>query len=675
MIISHYQIRFTTVRNLQKKPDKSKIVQNSDMISVDNVSVRFGGFVLLDSVSFQIGDKDRIGLVGRNGAGKTTLLKIISGLQEPSEGGVVISSGTSIGYLPQQMKHMDGRTVYEEAMLAFGEIVEMEKRISVVNELLNDRQDYESPEYLSLIEELSSLNERYELHEGSSVHADIEKNLIGLGFEPGDMRRQTAEFSGGWRMRIELAKLLLRKPDYILLDEPTNHLDIESIQWMEEYLCGYTGSVILISHDRAFLDAVTNRTIEISLGKITDYRVSYTKYMELREERKEQELAAFQNQQKMIKDTEDFIERFRYKATKAVQVQSRIKQLNRLERLEVEEEEKAAMSIKFPPAPRSGREVVKAENLSKAYGSVRVLDHIDLVIERGEKVAFVGKNGQGKTTLMKIIAGELDYQGKYVEGQNLSVGYFAQNQDELLDEKKTIFETVDAVARGDIRSKIRDILGAFLFRGDDIDKKVKVLSGGERSRLSLALLLLQENNLLLMDEPTNHLDMHSKDILKIALANYDGTLIVVSHDREFLDGLVEKVYEFRNHKVKEHLGGIYTFLEKRKLGTLRELEKNTSANKVQDESPERSGKADYRQRKEKERQIRKAENRLKNIEAEIELLEGDLAAMGEKLAMPENISDQELFGRYGKVQKELDRKMKEWEKAHLEVEKLKEESF
>jgi ATP-binding cassette subfamily F protein 3 len=641
------------------------------MISVDSISVRFGGEVLLDSVSFQIGERDRIGLVGRNGAGKTTLLKIISGQLEPTGGKVVSSSGTSIGYLPQQMTHMDGKSVYDEAMDAFAEILDMEKEISRLNKILSERDDYESQEYLKIIEKLTTLNESFELHGGSALHADVEKTLTGLGFESVDMNRPTSEFSGGWRMRIELAKILLRKPDFILLDEPTNHLDIESIQWIEEYLFNYRGAVVIISHDRAFLDRVTNRTIEISMGRITDYKVSYSRYMELREERREQQVAAWQNQQKMIKDTEEFIERFRYKATKAVQVQSRIKQLNKLNRIEIEDEDNAVMNIKFPPAPRSGRDVVKTENLSKSYGENRVLNKVNVIIERGEKVAFVGKNGEGKTTLMKIISGELDYQGGLKMGQNLSLGYFAQNQDELLDENKTVFETIDAIATGDIRTRMRDILGAFLFRGEDIDKKVKVLSGGERSRLSLALLLLQSNNLLLMDEPTNHLDMYSKDILKIALANYDGTLIVVSHDRDFLDGLVEKIFEFRNHTIKEHIGGIYEFLQKRKLESLKELERKSRDQDNKDSDGNSARKLKYEDKKVYERNLRKSENKLKHVESQIEKLEAQLDDIGTKLADPQNIKDHDLFQKYGETEKQIELKMKEWEKLNIELEQVR----
>ncbi|MBE0655048.1 MAG: ABC-F family ATP-binding cassette domain-containing protein [Bacteroidales bacterium] len=643
------------------------------MISVDNISVRFGGFDLLDAVSFQIGDRDRIGLVGRNGAGKTTLLKIISGLQEPSQGKVVISSGTTTGYLPQQMKHMDGKTVYDEAMHAFDDILQMEKKIGKLNVLLTERTDYESAEYLKIIEELSHLNEQFELHGGSALHAGVEKTLTGLGFKQQDLKRPTSEFSGGWRMRIELAKILLRKPDYILLDEPTNHLDIDSIEWMEEYLSSYSGSVIIISHDRAFLDKVTNRTIEISMARIIDYRLPYSLFMEMREDRREQEMAAYQNQQKMIKDTEEFIERFRYKATKAVQVQSRIKQLKKLERIEVEDEDNTVMAIRFPSAARSGRDVVKAENLSKSYGDQKVINNISLLIERGEKVAFVGKNGEGKTTLMKIIAGELDYQGEFRMGQNLSIGYYAQNQDELFDENKTVFETVDGIAAGDIRTKMRDILGAFLFSGEDVDKKVKVLSGGERSRLSLALLLLQQNNLLLMDEPTNHLDMRSKDILKIALSKFDGTLIVVSHDRDFLDGLVDKIYEFKNHKVKEHQGGIYEFLERRKIKSLRELEKNVRNSSVVQDASHPGSKQQYELKKDFERKLRRAENRLKNVETEIHDMERLMKNINLKLSDSQNINNTDLFEEYEQIQNKIDLKMHEWENAQEEYGRLKEE--
>ncbi len=647
------------------------------MISVDKIAVRFGGFTLLDNVSLMINDRDRIGLVGRNGAGKTTLMRIISGRQEPAQGQVVVSSGQTIGYLPQQMTHRDGKTVYEETMTAFEEILEIERRISRITRELGDRDDYESEGYMKLIEDLSLLNERFTIQGGSTIHGDVEKTLTGLGFEKEDLDRLTTEFSGGWRMRIELAKILLRKPDFILLDEPTNHLDIESIQWLEDFLSTYAGGVVLISHDRAFLDNVTNRTVEISLGKLADYRVPYSKYVVLREERRIQQMAAFQNQQKMIRDTEQFIERFRYKATKAVQVQSRIKQLEKLERIEIEEEENSDMNLKFPPAPRSGRVVVETLNLGKKFGDAEVLKDVDLKIERGEKVAFVGKNGEGKTTLSRILVGLLDHTGELRLGHNVSTGYFAQNQDELMDENKTVLETIDEVAVGDIRTKIRDILGAFLFGGDEVDKKVKVLSGGERSRLSLARMLLQTNNFLVMDEPTNHLDMRSKDILKAALAEYDGTLVVVSHDREFLDGLVNKVFEFRHHRIHEHAGGIYEFLNRRKLESLRELEKSTAA------EPDTAGhnpgptdnKIHYRKRKEQDREIRRAENRLQAAEKKIESLENKLDQFNNSLSDPDKMDDQELFVHYENTRQEIDQMMIEWEKLHDELARLKDQRF
>ncbi len=645
------------------------------MISVDNISVRFGGFSLLEDVSLMIGERDRIGLVGRNGAGKTTLMRIISGRQEPSEGRVVCSSGQTTGYLPQQMSHHDGKTVYEEAMAAFDQVLKLERQINHINEELGSREDYESEAYLKLIDDLTTKNERFEMEGGSSVHGDVEKTLTGLGFERSDLERPVSEFSGGWRMRIELAKILLKKPDFILLDEPTNHLDIESIQWLEEFLSGYSGGVVLISHDRAFLDQITNRTVEISLGSLTDYKVRYSQYVILRKERRGQQLAAFQNQQKKIRDTEEFIERFRYKATKAVQVQSRIKQLGKLDRIEMEEEENMAMNLKFPPAPRSGKVVVETRALGKKYGNKIVLDKIDLVIERGEKIAFVGKNGEGKTTLSKILIGMLDHTGELKKGHNVSVGYFAQNQDELLDENKTVFDTIDAVAVGNIRTKIRDILGAFLFSGDEVDKKVKVLSGGERSRLSLASMLMQTNNFLVMDEPTNHLDMRSKDILKSALRDYDGTLLVVSHDREFLDGLVDKVYEFRNHKIYEHLGGIYEFLRRRKLDSLKDLERSAKPAANADGLAASDNKADYQKRREKDKTIRKVENQLEKTEEIITKLEKEFEEMNRLLASPDKIDDQNLFGQYEKVKKELDVQMIVWERIHSELEKLKDERF
>ena len=485
------------------------------MIAVENIAVRFGGIVLFESVNLMFNDKERVGLVGRNGAGKTTLLKIMAGLQEPTEGRVIRSGEQTIDYLPQQMVHMHGKSVFDEAISAFDKILEIEKEINTINSCLASRNDYDSATYMKMAERLHHLNDSLLLHGGKSIHAELEKTLTGLGFKNSDFKRPVSEFSGGWRMRIELAKLLLKKPDFLLLDEPTNHLDIDSIEWLENFLMNYNGGVILISHDRVFLDNITRRTVELRTGKAFDYRVPYSQYIELKEERMIQQKSAYQNQMKMIRDTEKFIERFRYKATKAVQVQSRIKMLNKVEKIEVEEDDPGVLNIKFPPAPRSGTVVIEIEKLSKSFGKIRVLDNINLLIERGEKVAFVGKNGEGKTTLSRIIVGELDYEGKLKTGQNISVGYFAQNQDELLDGNLTVFETIDLAATGDIRTKIRSILGAFLFSGEESEKKVKVLSGGERSRLSLAKLLLQPNNLLVLDEPTNHLDMRSKDILKM----------------------------------------------------------------------------------------------------------------------------------------------------------------
>ena len=534
------------------------------MVSVQDLSVSFGSFDLLTNISFLVNDQDRIGLAGKNGSGKSTLLRIIAGLQSPSSGLVDMSREVTIGYLPQQMTVEDYTTVMNDVVTAFSEIISLSEEIERCGSEIAGRTDFESAEYLKLCDRLAVIEERYRMLGAGNYIAEAEKALIGLGFERKDFDRPTRELSGGWRMRVELAKILLRKPSLFLLDEPTNHLDIESIQWLESFLADYKGAVLLVSHDKAFLDNVTTRTIEISLGKIYDYKASWSKFVELRKERREQQIAAWRNQQKMIEDTEKFIDRFRYKATKAVQVQSKIKQLNKIERLEVDEEDVSSMNLKFPPAPRSGTIVIETENLSKSFGPLVVLKHIDFKIHRGEKVAFVGRNGEGKTTFSRIITGELDYEGSLKTGHNVKIGYFAQNQDELLNGDRTVFQTIDDVAKGEIRLKMRDMLGAFLFHGDDIDKKVKVLSGGERSRLALVRLLLEPHNLLVLDEPTNHLDMRSKDILKQALISYDGTLIVVSHDRDFLDGIISKVYEFRHNRIKEHIGGIYDFLRKKR---------------------------------------------------------------------------------------------------------------
>ena len=545
-------------------------------ISINSLKVEFSAKCLFDNISYIINPKDKIALVGKNGAGKSTMLKIIAGLQKPTSGNVAMPRDTTVGYLPQHITVSDTSTVIDEVRSAFSHVDDMKARLDEINHQLATRTDYESDAYQELIEAMTYLNDRLAMEQSENFEAEMEKTLIGLGFLRSDFNRPTSEFSGGWRMRIELAKILLRRPDVLLLDEPTNHLDIESIQWLENFLITKANAVVLVSHDRAFIDNVTNRTIEISLGKIYDYSVNYSKYLVLRQERLEQQMRAYQNQQKMIQDTEDFIERFRYKATKSVQVQSRIKQLAKIERIEVDEVDTSHLNLKFPPAPRSGDYPVIADNVGKAYGEHQVFDHATFTIKRGEKVAFVGKNGEGKSTLIKCIMGEIPFTGSLKIGHNVKIGYFAQNQATLLDGELTVFDTIDRVAIGDIRTKIRDILGAFMFGGEASDKKVKVLSGGEKTRLAMIRLLLEPVNLLILDEPTNHLDMKTKDILKQAIKDFNGTVIVVSHDREFLDGLVEKVYEFGGGQVKECLGGIYEFLEKKKLASLTELERNTS---------------------------------------------------------------------------------------------------
>ena len=643
------------------------------MISVENLSIQFGGRDIFRDISFLVNPKDRIGLVGKNGAGKSTLLRIFMGLQKPDSGTVVVPDNTTLGYLPQQMSVTNKRTVYEEAVTAFDEIASLENEIEKLNHEIINRTDYESKEYLDLIDRLTEKNEYFELLGAGNVEAKTEQTLLGLGFELSDFNRPTREFSGGWRMRIELAKILLKTPTVILLDEPTNHLDIDSIQWLEEFLMNYAGAVILISHDRAFLDNVTKRTIEISLGKIYDYKVSYSKYVTLRKERREQQLAAYKNQQKVIEDTKDFIERFRYKATKAVQVQSRIKQLEKIELIEVEEEDLVSLNIKFPPSPRSGTIVYEAENLTKSYGTHVVLDNINLTIERGERVAFVGKNGAGKTTLSRIIMGELEYKGHSKIGHNVKIGYFAQNQDELMNENKTVLETIDEVAVGDIRPKMRDILGAFLFSGDDVDKKVKVLSGGERSRLALAKLLLEPYNLLLLDEPTNHLDMRSKDVLKQALMEYGGTLIVVSHDREFLDGLTNKLYEFSHRKIKEYRGNIYDFLKRKKLATLQELERKEKTQPTDGDTEVSTRKNDYQEKKEFDRQIRKVASQVEKVERNIEKIEARIEQLNNLLANPdhESTKGQELYTEYETCNSELEKELNAWEKLNARLEQLK----
>lgn len=649
------------------------------MISIESLTVEFGGKPLFDNISYVINKKDRIALIGKNGAGKSTMLKIIAGLQRPTSGNVSIPKDLTIGYLPQQMRHTDVRTVQQEAELAFSHIREMEESVARINQALLDRTDYESDEYRRLIEQFSYLNEQLQLAGASNFQAEIEKTLLGLGFNRTDLDRPTSEFSGGWRMRIELAKLLLQRPDVLLLDEPTNHLDIESIQWLETFLATRANAVVLVSHDRAFLDAVTTRTIEISLGSIYDYKVNYSHFVQLRAERLVQQQRAYENQQKQIQDTEAFIERFRYKATKAVQVQSRIKQLEKLERVEVDEVDNSRLNLKFPPAPRSGDYPVIAENLKKAYGSHVVFDQVTFTIERGEKVAFVGKNGEGKSTLVKCIMHEIDdYTGTLKLGYNIKIGYFAQNQAQMMDEELTVFDTIDRVAVGDIRTKIRDILGAFMFGGEASDKKVKVLSGGEKTRLAMIRLLLEPVNLLILDEPTNHLDMKSKDVLKQAIKDFDGTVIVVSHDREFLDGLVSKVYEFGGGRVREHLGGIYEFLERKKLDSLKELERPVAVSAAsraekEKEKPVTENKLSYEARKELQRQIKRAERAVEATERRIQEIEKQIAEIEQQLSTPEGLSDLDLCEKHGALQRELNERMECWEAETSELERLRQQ--
>ena len=643
------------------------------MISIDNLTVSFGGWTLFDEVSFLVNPKDRIGLVGKNGAGKTTLLRIITGEQQATSGAVTRNSDCTIGYLPQQMKVADTTTLIDETAKAFAEVIAIENEIEQITAALAERDDYESAEYEQLMHRLDECNNRYHILGGDSRDADIEKTLLGLGFRREDFNRPTSQFSGGWRMRIELAKLLLRRPSLFLLDEPTNHLDIESIQWLEEYLRNYNGAVLLISHDRAFLDNVTNRTIEISLGKIYDYKVPYSKYVVLRRERREQQMAAYENQQRMIEKTEEFIERFRYKPTKSNQVQSRIKQLERLERIEVDEEDLSTLNIKFPPAPRTGQIVAEVKEVGKSFGAKHVFSGANFVIERGEKIALVGRNGEGKTTLARMLVGELTpSEGSIRLGANVDVGYYAQNQEDLMDGEITVFDTLDRVAVGDIRTRLRDILGAFLFRGEDIDKKVKVLSGGERSRLAMARLMLSPHNLLIMDEPTNHMDMRSKDILKEALMRFDGTVIVVSHDREFLDGMVDKIYEFRDGGVKEYLGGIYYFLEKRKVESLAEIERKAIPTTTTKEgTATSSGKLSYEQKKEQEKQIRKLRKAIEAIEVDLANIEAQIADYDARFASATEYNEAD-YRAYDELKNRYDRQMHEWEKASYELELIEE---
>ena len=646
------------------------------MISVENLEVEFGATPLFQGVSYVINDKDRIALVGKNGAGKSTMLKIIAGLQQPTEGTVAVPKDTTIGYLPQVMILTDERTVMEEATLAFEHIREMQENLDRLNKELAERTDYESEDYMALVDRFTHENDRFQMMGGMNYQAEIERTLMGLGFNREDFNRPTKEFSGGWRMRIELAKLLLSRPDVLLLDEPTNHLDIESIQWLENFLSTRASAVVLVSHDRAFINNVTNRTLEISCGRVYDYKVKYDEYVRLRAERREQQLRAYENQQKEIADIKDFIERFRYKPTKAVQVQSRIKQLEKMIPIEVDEVDNSSLHLKFPPSMRSGDYPVICEDVEKAYGDHVVFHHVNLTIKRGEKVAFVGKNGEGKSTLVKCIMGEIPYDGHLKIGHNVQIGYFAQNQAQLLDGELTVFDTIDRVAKGDIRLKIRDILGAFMFVGEASDKKVKVLSGGERSRLAMIKLLLEPVNFLILDEPTNHLDMRSKDVLKEAIRDFDGTVIVVSHDREFLDGLVTKVYEFGGGLVREHLGGIYDFLKNKQIDSLNEL----SSNKVQKVQPEveeeknvSQSRLTYEQQKEVQKKIRKMEKNIAGCEGRINQLETQIAALEEKLTTPEGAADVSLYEQHGQLKKTLDEAVEEWESLSIELEEVKSE--
>lgn len=643
------------------------------LVSVEKLKVEFGATPLFQDVSYVINDKDRIALVGKNGAGKSTMLKIIAGLQQPTSGTVAVSGGSTIGYLPQVMVLSDEHTVREEAEQAFSHISQMQERLDRMNQELADRTDYDSESYMALVEKFTHESERFQMMGGMNYQAELERTLMGLGFVRGDFDRPTREFSGGWRMRIELAKLLLRRPDVLLLDEPTNHLDIESIQWLENFLATKANAVVLVSHDRAFINNVTNRTLEISCGRVFDYKVKYDEYVRLRAERREQQLRAYENQQKEIADIKEFIERFRYKPTKAVQVQSRIKQLEKMVPIEVDEVDNSALRLKFPPALRSGDYPLICEGVRKAYGEHVVFHDVDLTIKRGEKVAFVGKNGEGKSTLVKCIMGEIPFEGSLKLGHNVQIGYFAQNQAQLLDGELTVFDTIDRVAKGDIRLKIRDILGAFMFGGEASEKKVKVLSGGERSRLAMIKLLLEPVNFLILDEPTNHLDMRSKDVLKDAIRDFDGTVVVVSHDREFLDGLVSKVYEFGGGMVKEHLGGIYDFLQRKNIESLNDLQKpslSTSSTVVSsvEEKTGASNRLSYEQQKEQQKKIRKLEKAVEQCEARIEELEAAVKMLEEQMATPEGAADVSIYERHGALKKQLDEAVNTWEETSLELE-------
>lgn len=651
------------------------------MISIQNLSVEFSAKSLFDNINYVINKKDKIALVGKNGAGKSTMLKIIAGLQRPTSGSVSVPNDVTIAYLPQQMEINDTRSVVEEVRQAFAHVDKLQKRINEINDELVSRTDYDSPGYQQLIDRLTTLTEHLAMESSENHEAEMEKTLIGLGFDRKDFNRPTSEFSGGWRMRIELAKLLLRHPDVLLLDEPTNHLDIESIQWLENFLITKANAVVLVSHDRAFIDNVTNRTIEISMGKIYDYAVNYSKYVILHQERIEQQTRAYLNQQKQIQDTEEFIERFRYKTSKAVQVQSRIKQLAKIERIEIDEVDTSRLNLRFPPAPRSGDYPLILDNVGKAYGDHQVFDNATFTIKRGEKVAFVGKNGEGKSTLVKCIMNEIPFTGSLKIGHNVKIGYFAQNQAQMLDGELTVFDSIDQVAVGDIRLKIRDILGAFMFGGEASDKKVKVLSGGEKTRLAMIKLLLEPVNLLILDEPTNHLDMKTKDILKQAIKDFNGTVIVVSHDREFLDGLVEKVYEFGGGKVRECLGGIYEFLEKKKLASLAELELSKSPStpspvqhvdstkpRVEIQTTQSKPKLSYAEQREREKMLRRARKKVESAEADIARLEAEMADIEKDIA--NGVTDNGIYDRHQETSKKLENAMSLWELASMELDEL-----
>lgn len=655
------------------------------MIAIQNLSVEFSSKPLFDNINFVINKRDRIALVGRNGAGKSTMLKIIAGLQAPTGGTVSKPNDVSIGYLPQQMLLKDTKTLKEEVSEAFDYIKEVDRTIDEINLELQSRTDYDTDSYQLLIDRLSHYTELQAMYQSENGEAEMERTLMGLGFKRSDFNRQTSEFSGGWRMRVELAKLLLRRPDVLLLDEPTNHLDIESIQWLENFIKMKAGTVVLVSHDKAFIDNVTNRTIEISLGKIYDYAVNYSKFLELRKERIEQQMRAYTNQQKQIQDTEAFIERFRYKATKSVQVQSRIKQLSKIERIEVDQVDNSRLNLKFPPAPRSGDYPVIAENLEKCYGSHKVFGDVNFIIKRGEKVAFVGKNGEGKSTLVKCIMNEVEYSGVLKLGHNVKIGYFAQNQAQLLDQELTVFDTIDRVAVGDIRTRINDILGAFMFGGEETEKKVKVLSGGEKSRLAMIKLLLEPVNLLILDEPTNHLDIPTKEVLKDAIKAFDGTAIIVSHDRDFLDGIVSKVYEFGGGKVKEHLGGIYDFLQEKQIESLHELElKNESAiktdkavktspdNATASSKPISAAKRSYFEQKEHDKLVRQAQRKVSDMEKLIDKYEGEIKQIEDSLSSGSDY-DPDIYEKHANIKKQLENAMSEWEIASEEFERISNE--